>query len=135
VFHRDPRQVTQQRLADTVAAVFEADVQVFKVKPRAGEKGREVEEVERESNRLILDLRQNALDHGPWTKERLPHQRLRSHDLVQEFLVFGQLADESQDGGDVGGRGRHDVYRRHGSVLSTNYANIGARAGGRRAAL
>ncbi len=99
----------QQRLADALAAMRRANEQVFQVDAGPAAEGREIEEPDREAGRLALPFRDLAEQPRIAAEQRRIDVGFGGFDLVQQFLVFGEFANQRQDKAGFTGTGAADV--------------------------
>ena len=93
------------------AAQSGLDKKVLEVKAGPGKEGRIIVEKHRESGGLIVPEGEHTLGDGPalgWKKAGA-QPRLVGFDLMRQFFVRREVADESKDQRDVDGRGGSEV--------------------------
>ena len=100
--HRDLGQCRQQRLAQAGATMLGLDEEVLEVDPVDAFPGGEVQEVQREADDLALDLGDQRVRGWLWSEQRGPEVLRGGLDGLGRPFVVGQLADELEDGFDVG---------------------------------
>ena len=105
-------ELQEQGLADTLAAEFGAHEEVLKVEAGFREEGGVVEKIKGKPGRKVIGGEgENALGGRPGRiggKERGAERCLGGDDLMREFFVVREAADESQDHRDIGGGGGTD---------------------------
>src|ERR1044071_744767 len=93
-----------------LAAQFGSHVQVFEVDAGTREKGRVVVKEEREAERLAVIFTDEHLRESRVAEECRAQRIFGRDDAIREPLVFGELANETEDRREViGGRGA-DVH-------------------------
>ncbi len=108
----DAGEFGEQGFADALAAVLGGDVEVFQPNAVVAEPGGVAGEVESEAGGLAAKLCDEAGEAWLWAEAVAEEVGFGGYDGVGFALVEGQLADEAEDVGDVGGRGGTD--RQHG---------------------
>src|SRR5579864_5213468 len=73
------------------------DKQILEVDSGAREESGEVVKEEREAYRLIAQVGENDFGKRAWAKQSAAQLLFGRHHLVQQFLVFGEFADEAED--------------------------------------
>jgi len=92
--HAEPGQVLQQRLADSLAAKFRSDIEIFQIDAMPAAKRRIIVEPEHKSRRFSIPFRNLGKDARIVAKQVANKILLGRHDLVQEFFVIRQRTDE-----------------------------------------
>src|SRR4030095_11961977 len=98
---RGARQMTQQRLAQTLPAKLLPHVEIFEIDPGLRQEGREVGEEQREAGDLGAEPRDHDLAARTRTEQLLAQLFFRRLHFVEELLELRQLADQLQDDGHV----------------------------------
>ncbi len=87
-------KMNHQRLADALAAMLRPHEQVFEINAGTPAEGGEIQEPEREADRLAVPLGEVAEDARLFAEQRLVDIGLGRHRLVDELFVFGKFAHE-----------------------------------------
>lgn len=114
--HRDARHGLEQGKAKPLAAGVRRHVQIFEVEPGAAFPGAEVMEVDGKAVRDIVDEadetfgdRSVDVTAGNRAAEKgLMDQGFGGDDGLRFALILGELANEAENEGNIGGRGRAD---------------------------
>lgn len=98
-------EVEEERLAVAMAAEFGFHKEVLQVETGAGEEGGVVEEIESEAGRHVIDEAENAVGDRWLGEKRAAELVFGGGDVVGELFIGGEIADEAEDEGGIGGRG------------------------------
>ena len=112
---RDGDDVGEESFADSLPSLGWADVEVFDVDAVMAAPGGVVVEVEGEADWLVFDVGYEAVEAGSGAEAVAEEVGLGGEDGFGFALVGGEVADELQDLGDVGGSGwadgQHVLFR------------------------